>query len=154
MRPRLKSIQSGVCIQLDALAHRLPVSTAAGDCWTEDLRHWFGALLSLQFRRLIGSTFNGEFFFLQPHRTEETSSRFKRMWWFLWQNDDVSVTQNKSWPTGLAYILRESTSGLFYYCFIEACLYEYVYCPILPILNATPFLCCCAESGSCCLDST
>lgn len=64
------SIQPRVYIQLDALARRLPVSTATGERWTEDLCHWFGALPSLQFRRLIGSTFNYDFFFLitAPHR--------------------------------------------------------------------------------------
>lgn len=113
------SIQPRVCIQLDALARRLPVSTATGERWTEDLRHWFRALPSLQFRRLIGSTFNYDFFFFN-NRTE-TSSRFKSMCWFLWQNDDVSVTQNKDWPTGMAYILRGSAPDLFYYCFVDAC---------------------------------
>lgn len=150
----LRASQPCVCVQLDAIERRLPVSTATGNCWTEVFRHWVGALLSLQFRRLIGSTFNWDFFFyVQPHHSEEASSRFKSMWWFLWQNDDVSVTQNKSWPTQMAYILRKRASGLLNHCFIQTYCNEYVFCPTLPVLNATPF-CAVAESRSGCHDST
>lgn len=93
--PEERPAQPLVCIQLDAVAHRcqqqpetkeaprLAPSAASSAVWLAPL--------------LTGN-------FIQRCHTEDTSSRFKSMWRFLWQSDDVSVTQNKCWPTGVAYI--------------------------------------------------